>query len=114
MRGHERLADRFGGLTESAPDAMLIVDWRGEIVLVNRQAEKLFGYRRAELLGQRIEMLIPHRFRDGTRATARATPPARMGGRWARDSSSRAAARTPTSSRSTSRSAQWRRRMARW
>jgi diguanylate cyclase (GGDEF)-like protein/PAS domain S-box-containing protein len=60
-RGSEHM---FRALLESAPDAMVIVDARGEIVLVNAQAENLFGYGREELLGQRVEMLVPDRFRN--------------------------------------------------
>jgi len=55
----------FSALLESAPDAMLIVDERGNILLANSQTEKLFGYRWEELVGQPVEMLMPPRFRDG-------------------------------------------------
>ena len=49
---------------EATPNAMVMVDQRGRIALVNSQTEKLFGYSRQELLGQTVEMLIPQRFRD--------------------------------------------------
>ena len=54
---------RFADLLEAAPDAMVIVDGRGCIVLVNAQTEHLFGFRREELLGEPVETLIPERFR---------------------------------------------------
>jgi PAS domain S-box-containing protein len=53
--------ERFRALWESAPDAMVSADQSGHIVLVNSQAEKSFGYRQEELLGQPIELLIPER-----------------------------------------------------
>ncbi|GAB7110762.1 hypothetical protein JCM4814A_90800 [Streptomyces phaeofaciens JCM 4814] len=56
--------ERFRGLLEAAPDAMVIVDDTGTIRLVNAQTEALFGYGREELLGHPVELLIPHRFRD--------------------------------------------------
>lgn len=54
---------RFRDLLQSAPDAILITDDQGRIQLVNAQTERLFGYRRDELIGQTIEMLIPERYR---------------------------------------------------
>jgi PAS domain S-box-containing protein len=54
---------RFRALLEAAPDAMVIVDRSGVILLVNAQTESMFGYGRADLLGQPVELLVPPRFR---------------------------------------------------
>ena len=54
----------FQQLVASAPDALVITDMAGRILLVNRQAEQLFGYRADELIGQAVEILLPERFRD--------------------------------------------------
>jgi PAS domain S-box-containing protein len=54
----------FQDLFQSAPDAMVIVNETGEIVLINSQAEVLFGYTREELLGLPVEMLLPGHFPD--------------------------------------------------
>ncbi|QLJ01911.1 PAS domain S-box protein [Streptomyces sp. NEAU-sy36] len=62
--GPSTAEERFRGLLEAAPDAMVIVDDTGVIRLVNAQTEALFGYRREELLGRPVELLVPHRFRD--------------------------------------------------
>src|SRR6202041_2733868 len=66
---------KYRGLLEAAPDAMVVVNQGGEIVLLNVQAEKQFGYRRDELVGQKVKNIIPEGFAerliaDGTRSAA--------------------------------------------
>ena len=55
---------RFRLVVEAAPNAMVMVDRTGKIVMVNAQTEQVFGYSRAELTGQPVEMLVPERFRS--------------------------------------------------
>jgi len=75
MRSTMLLRSRFGNLTESMPDAIIMADATGRIVLVNTQTERLFGYERGELLGNRIEVLLPnHGHRDGFFADPRVRP----------------------------------------
>src|ERR1700722_17649778 len=68
---------RYRGLLEAAPDAMVVVNPTGEIVLLNVQAENQFGYSRDELIGQEVRNIIPQGFAerliaDGTRSAAEA------------------------------------------
>jgi PAS domain S-box-containing protein len=72
-----QMESRYRGLLEAAPDAMVVVNPAGEIVLLNVQAEKQFGYHRDELLGQKVKNIIPEGFAerliaDGTRSAAEA------------------------------------------
>jgi len=62
-REAEHAQRRFQRLIEAAPTAMVAVDKRGLVVLVNALTEKLFGYTRNELVGQPVEVLVPERFR---------------------------------------------------
>ena len=70
MSDHVRSEAKYRGLLEAAPDAMVVVNHDGEIVLLNVQAEKQFGYRRDELLGQRVTTIIPEGFAERLLADA--------------------------------------------
>ena len=59
-----QMEGRYRGLLEAAPDAMVVVNQAGEIVLLNLQAEKQFGYRRDELVGQQVKNIIPEGFAE--------------------------------------------------
>jgi PAS domain S-box-containing protein len=72
-----QMEGRYRGLMEAAPDGMVVVNTAGEIVLLNARAEKQFGYRRDELLGQKVTSIIPEGFAerliaDALRSTAEA------------------------------------------
>ena len=72
-----QMEGRYRGLLEAAPDAMVVVNPAGEIVLLNVQAEKQFGYHRDELVGQKVKNIIPEGFAErliaaGTRSAAEA------------------------------------------
>jgi len=68
----ERTERRFRGLLEGAPDAIVISDAENRILLLNAEAERLFGYPRHELIGRSMDMLMPERFRDRHAAHIRA------------------------------------------
>ena len=67
----KRAEEQFRNLLESAPDAMVICGENGRISLTNRQAERLFGWAREDLIGQPIEVLLPERFREAHHAHRR-------------------------------------------
>jgi PAS domain-containing protein len=86
--------DQFRAWLEAAPDAMVIVDQSGRIVLVNSQTENLFGFSREELLGKPMEFLIPKRFHDKHPSHRDVTLATRTCAPWARGCSFSACART--------------------
>lgn len=64
LTGQKKAEEKFKALLDSAPDAMIIANEKGEIVLINQQTETLFGYVRDELIGKPVEILIPDDFRS--------------------------------------------------
>src|SRR6202167_6804261 len=59
-----QMEGKYRGLLEAAPDAMVVVNENGEIVLLNVKAEKQFGYHRDELIGQKVTNIIPKGFAE--------------------------------------------------
>ncbi|HVL02730.1 MAG TPA: PAS domain S-box protein, partial [Dongiaceae bacterium] len=64
ISSHDSAEQRFRQVVESAPSAMVMINSKGVIEMVNAQAERVFGYSREELLGQPVELLLPARFRQ--------------------------------------------------
>jgi len=76
-------SDFFRTILDSAPDAMILADENGHIVIVNGQAERMFGYDRTELVGEPVELLLPeslHEQHRRHRATFAAAPSVRVMG----------------------------------
>jgi PAS domain S-box-containing protein len=69
-----QMESKYRGLLEAAPVAMVVVNQDGEIVLLNVQAEKQFGYHRDELLGQKVKSIIPEGFAERLVADGARTP----------------------------------------
>ena len=95
-----QMEGRYRGLLEAAPDAMVVVNQGGEIVLLNVQAEKQFGYRRDELLGQKVTNIIPEGFAERLIADDLRSRKTRWRSRSARALNSSRCARTAASFRS--------------
>jgi PAS domain S-box-containing protein len=83
ISARRRIEARFRVAVESSPNGIVMVDRAGQIVLVNRETERLFGYGREELVGQPIELLVPEQIRDrhpGLRETFSKSPERRAMG----------------------------------
>ena len=109
-----RAEEKFRRLLESAPDAIIIVNQAGQIMLVSSQTEKLFGYSREELLGQSIETWCPHASATFIRTTVPTTLSNSGCGRWGLASICTVCTRMATSSRWRSASAPWKPRRESW
>jgi PAS domain S-box-containing protein len=90
MEGKPHREETFRLIVEAAPNAIVVIDERGEIVIVNSQTEKFFGYARDELVGRPVALLVPARFRNshpdlrvGFFVDARAADGRRSGSVWA-------------------------------
>jgi PAS domain S-box-containing protein len=65
LTGLKEAEEKFRGVVEAAPDAIVLANWEGRIVMTNPQAERMFGYAQQELIDQPVEILVPDRFRRG-------------------------------------------------
>ena len=84
MAGQSTLLEaRFGAALEAAPDAIVLVDSDGQIVLVNTAVEQLFGWGRAELVGRSVDVLVPDTLRPGHASHRSVFFGTRVAGRWA-------------------------------
>jgi PAS domain S-box-containing protein len=72
-----RKGEALAAVVDAAPNGMVMFDAEGTIVLANARMEQLFGYRRDELLGQNVEILVPERFRAGLQVKRRGFIPER-------------------------------------
>ena len=61
----KKSGERFQSLMESAPDAFIVVNEQGDIILVNSQTIEMFGYSREEMVGKKVELLVPDEIREG-------------------------------------------------
>jgi PAS domain S-box-containing protein len=68
VASRNRSERNFRGLTEAAPDALIVIDGTGRITKVNAEAERMFGYARDEMLGRDVQLIVPERFRALHRA----------------------------------------------
>ena len=78
----KKVEAKFRGFLEAAPDAIVVVNREGKMVILNTQAERLFKYTREDLLGMPVETLVPERFRVDTSTTEEGFSPTRGYGRW--------------------------------
>ncbi len=106
--------DRFRLVVEASPNAVVLVNAQGHIVLVNASAEKLLGYGPEELIGQGVELLVPERFRGEHLAHRAAFHAAPRGGPWGPAWTCSPSARTGPSSQSRSGSAELKAWKVRW
>lgn len=95
----ERAQAYTRSLLESAPDAMVIINDRGEMQLTNAETERLFGYTRAELIGEPVELLMPERYQRRHPDHRGRFSPIHVRGRWVRGLICGAGARTGSSFR---------------